>query len=576
MRALLAYLILLAGAGCAPLQSERIWAPSREGSTSELVRFAYFTKALLKSGPLVFTEALPLNTREFDLDRDRQVVFFVVIDAHGKDLTPRGVLRRPDGSVSETFSPLMEARWARELDNRFFLTRFAYHGSFHFREVPIERLRGHPGEWRVDLFLDDTQVGSYRFFLGSADMIAQRAREAPARKPGIPEPTAPAPAPRPPAVAEPRVPDGEAPKIVLNYPPAHAMIDREQIVVLGLVTDNAEVDRVRVAVNGIEAPQPRDIAVTGKGWSIRAPVSLLPGENTIEVTASDKAGNVAQVARTVTRIVRGAAVPRIVNRWAVVIGIGEYAHPRIPKLRYAVQDAEAVHKFLTTDGGYPSDHVLLLTDRAPTKPTLGNLRRALGEFLARKAGKDDMVLIYYAGHGAPEVDVAGNETDGLSKYLVPLDADPDSLYATAFPMDEIQRVFGRIAAERVVFFLDTCYSGSAGGRTFAGQRVRATGLNDQFLERLTRSKGRVIISASGPNEVSLELPELGHGVFTYYLLEGLRGKGDRNGDGVVTVSELYEYMGEEVQRKAREAGGRQHPIMKGEIEGALPLAWRRP
>ena len=85
----------------------------------------------------------------------------------------------------------------------------------------------------------------------------------------------------------------------------------------------------------------------------------------------------------------------------------------------------------------------------------------------------------------------------------------------------------------------------------------------------------MIISASGPNEVSLELPELGHGVFTYYLLEGLRGKADRNGDGVVTVSELYEYVEEQVERKVREAGGRQRPIMKGEIEGALPLSVQR-
>jgi len=159
----------------------------------------------------------------------------------------------------------------------------------------------------------------------------------------------------------------------------------------------------------------------------------------------------------------------------------------------------------------------------------------------------------------------------LSKYLIPRDADPDSLYSTALPMDEIQRIFARIASERVVMLLDTCYSGTVGGRTFTRQQTRSTNVSDQFLERLTRSRGRVVITASGPNEVALELPALGHGIFTYYLLEGLSGKADRNGDGIVTVSELYEYVEDQVDRRARAAGGRQRPMMKGEIEGTLPL-----
>jgi uncharacterized caspase-like protein len=120
--------------------------------------------------------------------------------------------------------------------------------------------------------------------------------------------------------------------------------------------------------------------------------------------------------------------------------------------------------------------------------------------------------------------------------------------------------------------LDTCYSGTVGGRTFTRQQTRSANLSDQFLERLTRSRGRVVITASGPNEVALELPALGHGIFTYYLLEGLSGKADRNGDGIVTVSELYEYVEDQVDRRARAAGGRQRPMMKGEIEGTLPLA----
>jgi uncharacterized caspase-like protein len=254
-----------------------------------------------------------------------------------------------------------------------------------------------------------------------------------------------------------------------------------------------------------------------------------------------------------------------------VIGVGRYATPSIPSLKYAVADAESVYKVLTEVAGFKKDHVLLLTDHSERKPTLRNVKYALGTFLARAAQKDDTVIVYFAGHGAPEVDQRGVERDGLAKYLIPSDADPDDLFSTALPMDDLQTIFDRIEAERVVVFLDACYSGAAGGRTFASRRTRSGIVDDLFLERLTRSRGRAIITASRPAEVSIELPELGHGIFTYYLTEGLRGAGDLNGDGIVSLQELYEYLEQQVVRKSRSVGGNQHPVMKGELEGALPL-----
>jgi caspase domain-containing protein len=265
--------------------------------------------------------------------------------------------------------------------------------------------------------------------------------------------------------------------------------------------------------------------------------------------------------------------PATVTRtaYAVVIGVGRYEHLGIPTLKYAVADAEAVYKVLIETVGFTKDNVLLLTDRTERKPTLRNIKYALGTFLARVALKDDTVIVYFAGHGAPEVDQRGLERDGLAKYLIPSDADPDDLYSSALPMDDLQTIFGRIEAERVVMFLDACYSGAAGGRTFASKKTRSGAVDDLFLERLTRSRGRAIVTASRPAEVSIELPELGHGIFTYYLTEGLRGAGDLNRDGIVSLQELYEYVEQQVVRKSRAVGGNQHPVMKGELEGVLPL-----
>ena len=199
---------------------------------------------------------------------------------------------------------------------------------------------------------------------------------------------------------------------------------------------------------------------------------------------------------------RGAAAPRRAgaggDRWAVVIGVDRYESRQVPALRYSVRDAEALYQFLIGPAGFKKDNVVLLTDRAERKPTLRNIKWALGTFLTRSAKKDDTVLVFFAGHGVPEIDPRGVEQDGLAKYLAPVDVDPDDLYSTGLPMDELQTIFQRIEAQRMVVLLDACYSGAAGGRTFTSKKTRAAHVDDLFLERLARSKGRAIITASRP------------------------------------------------------------------------------
>jgi hypothetical protein len=70
----------------------------------------------------------------------------------------------------------------------------------------------------------------------------------------------------------------------------------------------------------------------------------------------------------------------------------------------------------------------------------------MGSTMARK---DDAVFIFFAGRGSPEVDPRGIEADGLAKYLIAMDADPDDLFSIALPMDDIHTIFARIGSERV-------------------------------------------------------------------------------------------------------------------------------
>jgi hypothetical protein len=372
--------------------------------------------------------------------------------------------------------------------------------------------------------------------------------------------------------------DKRVPLIVaIRYPEDRARLTEAASVLAAVVTSSQGVASVTVAVNGVEVHQQTE-RTAPKSLVVTAPVTFREGTNTLVVSATEPDGTRRQELRTVsyekpqaTVAAPGLPAVRPANRWAVVVGVGRYDHPQIPRLRYAVPDAEAIHRVLIGAAGFKPEHVLLLTDTSERKPTYRNLKWALGTFLARSAQKDDTVLVFFAGHGAPEVDPRGLERDGLAKYLIPSDADPEDLYATAFPMDELQTIFGRLEAERVVVLLDTCYSGAAGGRTFASLRTRAATVDDLFLERLARTKGRAIITASRPNEVSLEVGEYGHGLFTYYLLQGLAGHGDLNRDGIVSLQELYEYVEQEVTRTSRALGGNQHPVLKGELEGVLPL-----
>jgi len=363
--------------------------------------------------------------------------------------------------------------------------------------------------------------------------------------------------------------------VTFRNPSDQDKVSDPSLIVTGTASSSKGVARVVVTLNGAEVHRQSESGAP-KSIVVSVPVTFVAGANTLTLTAAEPDGTVRQDVRTVvfTPAATGpVAPPSPVKReqWAVVIGAGQYHSASIPRLRYAVPDAEAVYRTLTGPGGFQKDHVVLLTDNAERKPTLRNIRWALGTFLARSARKADTVVIFFAGHGAPEHDLRGAERDGLAKYLIPVDADPDDLYATALPMDEIKTIFERIEAERVVAFLDACYSGAAGGRTFASLKTRAVNVDDLFLERLTRSKGRAIITASRPNEVSIELTELGHGIFTYYLVQGLQGAADGNRDGIVSLQELYEYVEQQVAQKSRSVGGNQHPVMKGEMEGVLPL-----
>ena len=358
--------------------------------------------------------------------------------------------------------------------------------------------------------------------------------------------------------------EGKAPPLLLITSPEDGQqVEVGSVRLSGAVEGKQGLKSFEVFLNGrvLEASAERGIRQVGgsapRRLNFDRKIPLDEGANHLRVVATDTDDLVSEKSLFVHYY------PKRRNVWAVVVGINDY--PRLPKLKYAVNDAQAFYRLLVEDNRIPPENVTLLTNE---QASLVNLRSTLGTRIKNAARESDMVIIFFAGHGATERDSASPDGDGLEKYLLPFDTDPADLYTTAMPMVEVGRIFNRIRSERLVFIADACYSGGSGGRTISVADTRAN-IGDGFLERVVGGRGKVIITASAANEVSVEKDELQHGVFTYYLIEGLRGKADLDRDSMITVDEAYRYVYEQVPKAT---GQEQHPVKKGAVEGSVVLS----
>ena len=268
------------------------------------------------------------------------------------------------------------------------------------------------------------------------------------------------------------------------------------------------------------------------------------------------------------------------NRWAVLIGIGKY-NPPIPPLKYTVNDVEALNKMLSTPGPGHFNRIKMLTDNTHEKPSRDNILSAL-EWL-QQAGVDDTVLIYYSGHG---VEVG-------KSYILPSTTQLDALEETAIDNELFLDLTDQIRARRMIVMLDCCHSGGLYYTkdlvlrpTGRGSDLEAQGrnetpnfkLSDRYYEIFRRAKGRVTLVSCAADQVSYEWVQSKHSVFTYYLLEGLKGPADVNGDRIITFNELAGYVEINVQEWSDQfAPSPQVPerYVAG-LTGEIAVAWKAP
>ncbi|MEW5825427.1 MAG: LamG-like jellyroll fold domain-containing protein [Candidatus Bipolaricaulota bacterium] len=247
--------------------------------------------------------------------------------------------------------------------------------------------------------------------------------------------------------------------------------------------------------------------------------------------------------------------------YALVVGVSRYSDPSVADLEYAASDAREVALLLETACGFSRSDILMLTEEEATRDGIVAGFAWLGE----RAGPGDTLVIYMAGHGTTTVDRDGDEADGdgVDEAFLPQDAallDP----ATYLVDDELGARIAALECGAVTLFLDACYSG--GQSRWVGAPVPEIDARDSVArDVLTAGLGgpaRAVLAACLPQELAYENPTLRSGVFTHFLLEGLNSdSADANGDDVLALSELSEYVIGAVSTWSATRAEKQTPVL---------------
>ena len=231
------------------------------------------------------------------------------------------------------------------------------------------------------------------------------------------------------------------------------------------------------------------------------------------------------------------------RRRALVVGIDSYAlHP----LKVCVHDAQEMRAALSMP-----EFGFTVSELFNADATRKALRKSLEEFFRSSA---DVFVFYFSGHGW---------ASDLGVSLAGVDADVEQ---EGVDLDYIRRLVTTLVPQKstAVLILDCCHAGAATARDFS---VLAVDIRSEDLARAIPAlpQGRVVLAACRDDQVAVEDLRIGHGVFTYHLLQGLMGAA-ADSEGAITVTGLYDYVS-----LSMESSGQQVPVFRGDIAGRLVL-----
>lgn len=220
--------------------------------------------------------------------------------------------------------------------------------------------------------------------------------------------------------------------------------------------------------------------------------------------------------------------------YVVAVGVSDYKN--IDDLRLPEQDAKDVAELYKTK----TKNVILITGRYATKERI--LQSLRDQF--SRADKDDMVVLFFSGHGYP---------GGICPY------DMTTRQSSGVTYQEIRGILKQSRAQYKMIFADACFSGGIRGGN------NAASANDKDSDVL-------LFLSSRSGETSIESPFMVNGCFTSFLLRGLRGGADVDRNRRITAKELFSFVYSGVVEKSN---GQQHPVMWGRFnDGMVMMDWR--
>ncbi len=243
---------------------------------------------------------------------------------------------------------------------------------------------------------------------------------------------------------------------------------------------------------------------------------------------------------------------------AVVVGISNYQDEGIKDLRYAHRDAALFVDFLKSKsgGGLGDQQLKLLADE---QATMASIQSAL-QWLLQNSKKGDQAIIYFAGHG--DVETKEEEEKG---YLLAHDTPKNNYRLNAIDLHYLNHdIIGKLADQdiKVIVITDACHSGALAGEKIGGREATAA-------ELMKRFSSEIKILSCQPYELSQEGPQWdgGRGVFSFYLINGLKGRADENRDQQVDLYELEDFLQDRVRLATDKT---QHPdVFGGKKQEAL-------
>lgn len=236
------------------------------------------------------------------------------------------------------------------------------------------------------------------------------------------------------------------------------------------------------------------------------------------------------------------------NRWGLIIGMEKNLH--LPEVVYAKKDALIVKDYLTRILGVPEGNIVTILDDQATN---AQLESYINQYFPPNIQKDSILYVYFVGHGLT----------GLKNgepYLLLKEGDPKAVEATGYPLKKFYKELDSLKNSMTYVFLDTCFSGSASRK--AEWLLPKTETKSSVSKSISIDSKKVIsIHAATDSQINKAYHAMQHGLFTYYLLRGIRGEADTNSDNTISVKEVYSYVFQNVLNGAKQMGGEQTPII---------------